>query len=201
MITSTWLHANDCMLATIDTETTGLRAGYHDAIQVAILPLNAELKPSGIDPFNLIFKPDVPKNISKRALEINKITLKELSTALAPESAWFTFEHWFEKNVQGNGFKKILPIGQNVQFDMNMIKEWAGWDEVRDHDYNYSDEFFEWKDMRDTQIAAKYLNDVAWFHHDPFLFHPRSCNFSHTLSTMPSSSHSSKKTFHDTSPR
>lgn len=174
---STWTHANGAMLATVDTETTGLRAGYHDVIQVAVLPLNADLKPSGIEPFNLIFKPDNPKHIAKRAMEVNKITMKQIYDSPSPETAWFIFEDWYEKNVKANGYKKILPIGQNLKFDEGFIKEWAEWDdEARDwrreknHDINCSDEYFDWRNGRDTQIVAKYINDLAYERNDPFPF-------------------------------
>ena len=172
---STWTHANGNMIAAVDTETTGLRSGYHDMIQIAILPLTPELKPSGIKPFNLTIRPDDFDRIDMRAMRVNKISFEELRSSPCQEDAFFIFENWVEEHVVGNNFKKILPIGQNIQFDMGFIKEWAGWDSKNPGD-NYSEDFFEWRKARDTKYVAEFLNDLAWEKNLPLPFGRTSLN-------------------------
>jgi DNA polymerase III epsilon subunit-like protein len=36
---------NGNLLASIDLETTGLQAGYHEPIQIAVAPLNSDIRP------------------------------------------------------------------------------------------------------------------------------------------------------------
>ena len=36
---------NGNLLASIDLETTGLQAAYHEPIQIAIVPLNSDIRP------------------------------------------------------------------------------------------------------------------------------------------------------------
>jgi len=167
---TTWQHANGDMLAIVDTETTGLRAGYNDVIQLAVLPVNGDLKPMGVEPFNLIMQPAHPKNISKKAMQVNGIKKEQILNAPTSEDAFFIFEKWFEKNVTGKGYKKIIPIGQNIQFDQGFIKEWMGWDERKRPDYNWSEDFFEWRKSRDTKYIAEYMNDLAYFNNQQFPF-------------------------------
>ena len=38
-------HLNGNLLCSVDTETTGLRAGYHELIQLGVVPLDGDLKP------------------------------------------------------------------------------------------------------------------------------------------------------------
>ena len=54
-------HWNGHQLCAIDTETTGLEAGYHEIVEIAIIPLDSEIKPrTDVLPFNIFIKPDFP---------------------------------------------------------------------------------------------------------------------------------------------
>jgi DNA polymerase III epsilon subunit-like protein len=47
------------LLASIDLETTGLQAGYHEPIQIAIVPLNSDIRPlEGVRSFYTTIKPE-----------------------------------------------------------------------------------------------------------------------------------------------
>ncbi|MBN2022375.1 MAG: hypothetical protein JW809_06230 [Pirellulales bacterium] len=39
------VHLNGNLLASIDLETTGLQAGHHEPIQIAVVPLNSGIRP------------------------------------------------------------------------------------------------------------------------------------------------------------
>jgi DNA polymerase III epsilon subunit-like protein len=52
------VHLNGNLLASVDLETTGKRAGYHEPIQIAVVPLNSDLRPlDGVRPFYSTIKP------------------------------------------------------------------------------------------------------------------------------------------------
>ena len=45
-------HLNGNLLASVDVETTGRRAGWHEIVQIGIRPLNADIRPlEGVTPF------------------------------------------------------------------------------------------------------------------------------------------------------
>ena len=41
------VHLNGCLMAAVDLETTGTRPGYHEIIQIAVVPLDSDFKPLG----------------------------------------------------------------------------------------------------------------------------------------------------------
>src|SRR3989304_985946 len=56
------VHLNGNLLASIDLETTGLRAGYHEPIQIAVVPLNSDIRPlEGVRPFYTTIRPEHPE--------------------------------------------------------------------------------------------------------------------------------------------
>jgi len=60
------VHLNGNLLASIDLETTGLQAGYHEPIQIAIVPLNSDIRPlEGVRPFYTTIRPDFPERQEK----------------------------------------------------------------------------------------------------------------------------------------
>ena len=38
------VHLNGCLMAAVDLETTGTRPGYHEIIQIAVVPLGLRLQ-------------------------------------------------------------------------------------------------------------------------------------------------------------
>lgn len=153
-------HLNGNLLCAIDTETTGLVAGYHDIIQVAIVPLDSNLnvlKMIGdklIMPFVYDIKPKRPENADPKALGVNNRTLADIMQhGVEPYKLADMFDEWCD-SLQLAHNKKITPLGQNYQFDKNFLVDWLG-EESYSHriDYHY----------RDTMCAALYLNDRASF--------------------------------------
>jgi len=152
---STMTHLNGNLLVAIDIETTGLRPGYHDLIQIAVLPLDASIKPlKSAPPFYMELAPKRPENIEPGASKIHRIDLAELMLrALCPWKASEYFEIWFEKLGLPHG-KRLAPLAQNWVFDRGFIIDWLG-------EKAFSD-FFDAR-YRDTMAAALFCNDHADF--------------------------------------
>lgn len=152
---STMQHLNGNLLCAIDIETTGITPGKHDLIQIAILPLDSQIKPlKSASPFYMELMPKRPENIEKDATKVHRINLAELmQRAICPWKASEYFEEWFQK--LGLPFqKRLAPLAQNWPFDRSFIIDWLG-------ETSFSD-FFDGR-FRDTMTAALYLNDRADF--------------------------------------
>ena len=139
------------ILCAIDTETTGLDCSKHEIIEICILPLTNGLELyTEILPFHMFLKPYGA--IDEDALKVNKRTLKDiLAKGTDPYIAADMFDEWFSRLPIGDN-KRILPIGQNYQFDMGFIKRWLG-------ETTYNDCFH--YHYRDSMISANFLNDRA----------------------------------------
>src|SRR3972149_8950463 len=117
---------NSHMLAVVDTETLGLVAGYHDLVQVAILPLNSDLDPyPGINPFYMNMRPEFPERASAGALAKNGLDLDELSQAPDKYDVADYLEEWF-LGLQLPMGKRIIYLCQNSPFDIAFLKSWLG---------------------------------------------------------------------------
>ena len=152
---STMQHLNGNLLCAIDVETTGTLPGYHDLIQVAILPLDAQIKPlKSAMPFYMELMPKRPENIQEGANKVHRIVLAELmQRAICPWKAADYFEEWFEKLRLPFG-KRISPLAQNWPFDRGFMIDWLGEKSFADFiDSRY----------RDTMTAALFENDRADF--------------------------------------
>jgi DNA polymerase III epsilon subunit-like protein len=155
-------HLNSNLLAAIDVETSGLKAGFHDLLQICILPLDNQLKPNQErNPFILNLKPKKPENADPGAFRVNKLSLADcILKGMDPYSAADLFDDWFAKLKLPPG-KKICPLAHNYPFDRSFIIEWLG-----DESYN---QYFDYH-SRDTAVIANYLNDRADLMNEKFPF-------------------------------
>lgn len=156
------IHLNGNLLCAVDVETTGIKAGFNDLIQVALLPLDSNIKPSKTaPPFKLNLTPKRPENIDPKACKIHRLKRAELiSNSIDPFKAADLFDDWFEKlnlPLAGNTHKKIMPLWSNGGFDKSFLIDWLGYDH-----YNHYFHFHE----RDTQSLALSLNDRFDFHNE-----------------------------------
>ena len=85
------INLNGNLLAALDLETTGLIDGYHDIVQVAVVPLDGNLDPLDVSPFYMNMKPDFPERADPEAMRINGLDLGEL--AHAPDK-WIGAQEW-----------------------------------------------------------------------------------------------------------
>lgn len=158
-------HLNGNQLCVVDTETTGLIAGYHDLIQVCVMPLDSFFKPlvdEKILPFILKIKPRRPENVDLKAMSINKMELCDImKNGIDPDQAADYFERWFENlNLPKTEYKnkKLAPLAQNWIFDRGFLIDWLG-PLGFDHCFHY--------EARDTMTAALYINDRASYKAEP----------------------------------
>jgi DNA polymerase III epsilon subunit-like protein len=133
----------------IDVETTGLVAGTHDLIEIAIVEYNPDtFKPTGLR-FVSYLKPERPHLALPKAMEVNKLDLKNLQVS-APKAAQVRMMllTWKEE-LFGNA--KLFVLGHNYCFDHSFIKIWLGdlYENIFHHRY------------KDTQIIAQYLLDKS----------------------------------------
>ena len=168
------MHLNDNILCVVDTETTGLRAGFHDIIQVCILPLDSNLVPlkehkgKSILPFYMEIKPKRPESIGEwkgsefkitdnSAMRVNKLDIfRIMQTAIDPDRAADLLDAWFEKFNFPYG-KKISVLAQNWPFDREFLIDWLG--------HESFGQYFD-RRYRDASVAALFCNDQADLHNE-----------------------------------
>lgn len=153
------VHLNGNLLCAIDTETTGLIPGYHDIIQIAILPLTPDYRPNTREfpAFNLKLKPRRPENASPEAMRVNRRKIADcINHGMDPDTAVDRLQEWFEKlRLAPN--KRIVPLGANyANHDKPFIVDWVG------GYLNYNALFR--NDDRDVQRAANFINDACDWH-------------------------------------
>lgn len=156
-------HLNNNLICTIDCETTGLVAGYHDLIQIAIIPLGPDLLPSQLFPnyFHLKIQPKY-ENYDAEALKItNKLVIDAKINGIDPAASEERFAEWFASLNLPAG-KKIVPLGCNYAFDRGFIQDWLGGPQ------NY--EYYFRSDVRDVQLVAAFINDMADWRSDAIPF-------------------------------
>lgn len=150
---SSMVHLNGNLLCAVDVETTGTDPLAHDIWQIAVLPLDASIKPlRGVMPFYLDMKLKRPDNIDPKALRVGKVNLAELQLrAVDPWKGVDMFIEWFER-LKLPEKKKIAPLASNWLFDRDFIIEWMG---RQSFDYYFHFHY------RDTQASALFMNDRA----------------------------------------
>lgn len=152
---------NSNLLAVVDTETTGTVAGYHDIIQVAILPLNSDLDPApDVSPFYMNIKPDFPERATPAAMAKNGMSLEELKNAPDKYDVADYLEDWF-RNLNLPMGKRLIYLCQNSPFDIAFLKSWLGSEGF--------DRYFA-RRGRDTMFFANAINDRAAYQGKPVPF-------------------------------
>lgn len=152
------------LICSIDVETTGLDCSKHDPIEVAIVPLDYNLKPlkqyNGIPllPFCMNIKPLRPQSIGyfegdkfivtdHGALNVNKKNIHKLLAEGPPQSAVLdAFEEYLAKLDN----PKVCPLGQNYCFDKGFLMNLFG-------PLHY-EEWFDYN-VRDLKSAVMFLHD------------------------------------------
>ena len=148
-------HLDGNLMAAVDLETTGTQPGYQEIIQIAVLPLDSNLRPlDGTLPFYTHIRPHHPERETPAATQKHKIPMTELMLH-APESDrvadWLV--EWFE--ALRLPFKRCLvPLAHNWAFESSFLKAWLGVPMV--------DQMFH-SHARDSMLYAVSLNDLADF--------------------------------------
>jgi DNA polymerase III epsilon subunit-like protein len=158
------VHMNGNLMAAIDFETTGGRAGYHEIIQVAVVPLDADLRPNQeLRPFYHNIAPKHPERAEKEASVVHGLDLADLMlNAPSSEKVADLLLDWFE-GLDLPNLKRLVPLAHNWAFEAGFGKAWLG-NKLFEH-------IFHWH-ARDGMAFALSLKDRAAFagEEDPFSF-------------------------------
>lgn len=162
-------HLNGDILCVIDTETSGNIPGFHDLLQICILPLDYKLDPwHDYPPFYMEIQPKRPENYGLKTVWNDEVAKKKNKQLMAhaqvngmePYQAADLFDEWFQKLGLAVR-KKISPLAHNWPFDRAFVIDWLGnegFDQTFDPRY------------RDSMAVATYMNDRADFRTEPYPF-------------------------------
>jgi DNA polymerase III epsilon subunit-like protein len=161
-IHSGMVHLDGNILAAMDYETTGTVPGYHEVIQVGIVPLDADLRPSKVvRPFYHNIAPLYPERQEHGAGDVHKLDLNWLQeNAPSHERVADLLVDWWEKLDLPVG-RKVTPLAHNYEFEAGFSRGWLGHDLFND--------LFYWG-ARDGMRLAMSMNDRAAFAGEPLPF-------------------------------
>src|SRR5690606_30950295 len=93
------IHLNGHLLCAVDVETTGIDPTKNEIVQVAVLPLDSNIKPlKSVMPFYLNLTPQNLDAIDYKALKVTRKTLADLIlNSMDPYKAADLFDEWFER--------------------------------------------------------------------------------------------------------
>lgn len=150
---STLLNLNGNLLCAVDVETTGDDPEAYEIWQIAVLPLDSQLRPqSSILPFYTELRPENPDMYQSAAVSRERLALAA-QRGLDRYFAADLFNEWFERLKLPLG-KRISVLAQNWVYDRGFILNWLGPAAV--------DRYFDAR-YRDTMSAALFCNDRADF--------------------------------------
>lgn len=154
MIPSALINLNHNVLASVDVETTGLMAGYHEIIQIAIVPLDSDVKPSEVmRPFYINIRPEHPGR-QKGAVHVHAISKDVVNNAVSQEKASDLLDEWFNGLDLPFG-KKLAPLAHNWGFERGFLTHWLGLATFDSMFHPYA---------RDTMCMGTMINDAAAWH-------------------------------------
>ncbi len=104
----------------LDTETTGLRPGLHDIIQLAAI---LEVDGKVVGEFSEYLAPMNPASISSKALEVNGITKEQLETFPPAKDILNKFIKFLAPYVpKSSNDDRFIIAGQNPNFDKGFLE-------------------------------------------------------------------------------
>ena len=108
-------------------ETTGLQSGYHDIVQIAVLPLEPiTLEPHPkYRPFYQNIRPINPDRADPIAMQVNGLDMNELLMCPTADQVEDALIDWFAGLELPLG-KRIVTLCQNSPFDLGFMKAWLG---------------------------------------------------------------------------
>ena len=140
------------MLAAIDFETTGLIAGWHEPIQIAIVPLGKDLEPIITERFYWRIRPNHPERASREASETHRLDLDAEAPDEDTVADWLI--EWISRlsRLPGLSYGRLQPLCHNWAFESAFFNAWLGRPLV---------ELLFGYHARDTVSVAAAINDRA----------------------------------------
>jgi DNA polymerase III epsilon subunit-like protein len=150
------------MLCAIDVETTGRIAGYHEVIQIGVVPLTSSIEPvPDINPFYIDIAPQHPERCEDEAQTVHGLDIEYLMNN-CPD-AWRVadlFDEWFQ-DLPLPFDRRIAPLAHNWGFERGFLINWLGMESFN--------QFFHYH-PRDSMLFALSINDAANYHGLPTPF-------------------------------
>ncbi len=155
IIQPSMIHLFGNVLASVDIETTGTQPGHHEIVQIAVVPLNKDLRPlEDTTAFYTNIQPNYPERVDMRSWRIHGLSLDDLMTnAPNQDRAGDLLMEWFE-SLKLPISKKLVPLAHNWPFECGFIRAWLG-PQGLDHVFHFH--------PRDAMAYALTLNDKAAF--------------------------------------
>ncbi len=159
---SSLVHLNGNLMAAIDFETTGLKPGYAEIIQIGIVPLNSDFCPSTeLRPFYHDLAPKHPEHSQPGAGQVHGLNLEDLMLhALSSERVADLLVDWWHSLDLPEG-KTLVPLGFNWEFETGHGRHWLGYELFNQLFHGHA---------RDGMRLAISLNDRAAFAGEPVPF-------------------------------
>jgi DNA polymerase III epsilon subunit-like protein len=147
-------HLNGHIFAAIDVETTGTVAGFHEIIQIAVVPLTSRFEVNkDIPPFYYHVAPEHKYRADPEAMAVNKLDLDHLEqTAPSQERVADLFTEWFKK-LDLPFDRRLVGLAFNWPTEHGFTGAWLG--------PKQRDRFFHFH-YRDAMSLMAGLNDKAW---------------------------------------
>lgn len=139
-------------LAVVDVETTGRIAGYHEIIQIAIVPLTLDLQIASVQPFYINMKPEFPERVNRESSFVHGLNIDDLIiNAPSQEKSIDFLLDWFTQLPLGHN-RCLTPVAHNWGFERGFLTHWLGPDLLNNIFHPHP---------RDTMSMAIFLNDRA----------------------------------------
>lgn len=156
------IHLNNNILCAMRTRISGPIPRYHDLVEICILPINSQWKPSTcIVPFSVKIQPKRKENIDYKSCPLSKEAILNIcETGMDAYVAADRFDEWMTK-LNLNSEKKIVLLCHDWVLDREFIIDWLGVESFNQFIDNR---------VRDIGIISLYANDKADFHAEPALY-------------------------------
>ena len=157
------MNLNNNILAAVDVETTGTEFGWHEIIQIAVVPLDRHCKPD--DSLGFFYRnvaPTYPDRQGKEAKAKHGLNAHEFAELYpSQQDSAGLLDDWF----MGLGLpfgKRLVPLAHNYGFERGMLALWLG--------QSLFDNIFQ-SHARDTMALGTMINDVYTWRGDKPPFH------------------------------
>lgn len=154
-------HINHNKLCTIAFKTTGPIPGFHDLIELAVIPMSGFGMDKNLMPFNMRMQPQRPQNA-----KLSKNQLAEYMMARPPWDVVSIFERWYAR-LDLRTRKRIIPIGFDLHTLWPFLMDIFMWSDTGE---NFAEDFFDFSQARSLETLSHTWNDAAWRLNEPYPF-------------------------------